>query len=162
MADIGLGAAQVTRQRALRIVEKRRQRARFKCVFALVSAAVRLHQLHGGGRNTRLGIRLPQGLRVSIVAIGRTHTANHGIHAVTITPGIGQALEHHAGCALARHRAVGSGIKRTRTALTRIRTHCISGEQAAQVTIQIDRACERSVQLAALQCAHRDIERAQT
>ena len=161
VADIGLGAAQMTRQRALRMIEKRRQRGRFECVFALIAATVRLYQLHSGGRKPRFRVGLRQGLRVSIVTIGRAHAANHRIHAVAIPLGIGQALEHHAGRALARHRAIGGGVERARTAFTRISAHRIGGEQAAQVAIEIHRTRERGVKLTALQRAHRDIERTQ-
>ena len=161
VADIGLGAAEVTRQRPLRIVEERRQRARFERILALIAAAMRLHQLHGSRRDARFRIGLCQGLRISIITIRRAHAANHRIHPVAIALGIGQALEHHARRTLTRHRAIGSSIERARAAFARIGAHCIGGEQAAQIAIEIDRARKHGVELTALQGTHRDIERAQ-
>ena len=95
------------------------------------------------------------------IVIGRSHPAHHRIDVVAITLGIGEALEHHTGRALARRGTTGVFVKWPRHPVAGIGTQGIRRGKAAQITVEIHRASERDIEFAALQGAHRNVKRTQ-
>ena len=97
------------------------------------AGAVGLHQADAGGRVAGLGERPVHGALLALLAgrgeaqvaavAGAGHGVDHRVDAVAVALGVGQALEHHAGHALAQGDAVGRRVEGAAPPRGRQRVH---------------------------------------